>query len=987
MADYTLGSQRLVVSDNLTGPGKLTIDAGATLVLNGTVRGQAVAFADNTNAQLAQYPYSPSTLVLKDFATFDSGGSTIAGFTFADRLVLENATLASGGASYSGTTLTVNLVGSAPTFTVTGTLTDLVAYAFQSGTSVIVTFVAQPGGVAPTVSSPTLLRGTEGVQVVVPDVVLRTPLLQNDSPGTTTYSVTIEANDGVVRVAGFTHVELGGGRTGIIIPNVAVTPATGPMPATTLAQIEQYLQTLTYQARNDTTDQLTITITPAGGTASSTSFTVTNTPVAGAFEWLGGSADFSDAGSWNVGVTPPGGGNAALFNPGNHTATGDGAVGQIFDYGTTTLTGNIIAQGIGDLAAVVDRGGTFTLTGGAVLSAEQQAIVGRTGQGLLVVAGGAMAMSGPAAQEALVIGQQSGSTGTVLNLEQITALGTVVVGGAGTGTLELLGVASTMIDGGADIGQSAGANGRVIVNGGEWTNNGLLAVGDAGAGALTLNGMDRGITGQVAAWDMVIGNQTTGRGTVMLDGGELLVANGSSALSTLVVGNLGNGSLVLENGSEVAVGAAQGTLANNTGLLTVGGGAGNGLVRVGAYSSLLVYGDTTIGDGTGSGQVIVGQGSDEGAVFAMNGTLNIGAHGQVTLGGGHALLRAANIDVAHGGSISGTGTVSGLGGGNHTVALAEIDNDGAITAQGGNLLLYGAVDGSGTLGIGNEATLTLQAAVETGQTLTFANNSKLVLNDARAFHGTITGFGPDDLIDISGLQASNPRYVEGVLTLDTASGPLEIRLIGPYSTTSFSVRPDGFGGTYVSGGYGDVHVVSLDGFAYDFQAVGEYVAARGGSGGTPWQVQIQTDGQHGAASWTIGLAAQFGDTAVIFAVGKPITLHVEGAPDVVLKGDVPHVLSGGTLTPLSADTWRVAWNSGEVITVSEHGISLDWQVSAHDPGAVQGLLGPHSAPWSYVNLPDGTMVRQAYSNDQIVGAYADGWRMAHSLFEHHHSPL
>lgn len=126
---------------------------------------------------------------------------------------------------------------------------------------------------------------------------------------------------------------------------------------------------------------------------------------------------------------------------------------------------------------------------------------------------------------------------------------------------------------------------------------------------------------------------------------------------------------------------------------------------------------------------------------------------------------------------------------------------------------------------------------------------------------------------------------------------------------------------------------------------------------------------------------------MIFAVGKPITLHVEGAPDIVLKGDVPHALSDGTLTPLSADTCRVAWNSGGVITASEHGISLDWQVSAHDPGAVQGLLGPNSAPWSYVNLPDGTTVRQAYSNDQIVGAYAEGWRVVHSLFEHHHSPL
>jgi T5SS/PEP-CTERM-associated repeat protein len=988
VADFALGSQRLVISDNLTGPGKLTIDAGATLTLNGAVSGQTITFADNTNAQLAQYPYSPSTLVLREFGNFIASGNSIDGFTYVDRLVLENATLAPAGATYVGTTLTVNLAGSAPTFTVQGTVSDLVPYAFQSGTSVVVTFVAPSTGVPPTVLSPTLLRGAEGVAVVVPDVVVRAPLTQNGSPGTETYSVTIHANDGLVRVAGFDHVELGAGATSITIPNVAVTPATGSMPATTLAQIEQYLQTLTYQARNATSDDITITITPAGGAASSTSFTVTNSPVSGPFEWLGGSTDFTDPTNWTIGTTPPGGANVAQFNAGNNTATGNGAVGQLVNFGTTTLTGTITAQGISGISAIVDNGGALTLTGGALLSAQQQATVGGTGQGLMIVAGGALALTGPAAGAALVIGEQAGSTGAVLNLEQITALGTVVVGGAGTGTLELLGVASTVIDGAGEIGQSVGAHGSVIVNGGEWINNGLLAVGDAGTGALTINGMNRGITGQVTAWNATIGNLTTGQGTVTLDGGELLVANVFSPASTLLVGNFGAGSLVLENGSEVAVGAAQGQAGNNTGLLIVGGanGAGSGLVRIGAYSSLLVYGSAFVGDG-GTGQVIVGQGTDEGALFSMTGLLDVGSHGAVTLGGTHAILRAANVEVAHGGTISGTGTVSGLGGGNHTVALTQIDNDGSITAEGGNLLLYGRVEGSGTLGIGNDATLTLQAAIETGQTVAFGNNSKLVLNDARAFAGTITGFGSDDLLDLAGIQATNPSYSSGAVSFDTPFGQLLLKIVGPYAANAFTVRPDGFGGTFVSGGYGDVHIVSLDGFAYEFQAVGEFVAARGNGGGNAWQVQIQTDGQHGTASWTTGLAAQFGDTAVIFEVGKPITLHVEGKADTVLTPNADHAFSGGTLIAVSADTWRVALNSGEIITISEHGISLDWQVTAHDPASVQGLLGPNSAPWSYVKLPDDMIVRHAWSNDQIVGAYADGWRVAHSLFEHHHAPL
>jgi T5SS/PEP-CTERM-associated repeat protein len=989
VADFTLGSQRLVVSDNLTGAGTLTIDAGATLVLNGTVNTQTVNFVANSATQLAQYPYSPSTLVLKDPGGFTA--STINGFTFADRLVLENVTLA-GTPTYAGGVLTVNQASGPPlTFALPdpdGNLTGLNVQAATSGTSVVINFVAPTGGIAPGVFVPATLHGTAGgVRVLVPDIVLKTPLADGVSAGSETYSVTVQTTGtGFVRIEGFDTVAVGGG-TSVTIPNVATTTSTAR--ATTLAQIEQYLQTLTYEARGTAGDTITITVTDSAARSSgAVPISVTNTAVSGAFEWqpAPGSTDFTDPANWTVGTTAPGGGNFALFNTGDHTATGNGAVGQLINFGTTTLTGNIVAQGIGDLSAVVDNGGALTLTGGALLSAQQQAIVGRNGQGLLIVAGGALALGEPVSQASLIIGQRAGSTGTVLNLEQISALGTVVVGGAGTGTLELLGVASSMSDGGGEIGQSAGAQGSVIVNGGEWTNNGLLTVGDAGTGSLLINGMNRGITGQVTAWNATIGNQATGQGTVTLDGGELLVANIFSASSTLVVGNLGSGSLVLQNGSEAAVGAAQGQLANNTGTLIVGA-AGSGLVRIGAYSSLLVYGDAAVGGSSGTGQMIVGQGTDDGALFATNGALAVGAHGQVTLGGTQATLRAANIDVAAGGSISGAGTVSGMGGGNNTVALTDIDNNGAITAEGGNLLLYGSVEGTGTLGVGNNATLTLQGAVESSQTLTFGNNSKAVLNDVRAFHGTITGFGPDDVLDIAGVQATNPSWGGGVLTLDTPFGQIFLNITGPYSRTSFSVQSDGLGGTYVSGGYGDVHIVSLDGFAYDFQAVGEFVAARGNGGGTSWQVQIQTDGQHGTASWTIGLAAQFGDTAVIFEVGKPITLHVDGAADTVLAPNANHAFSGGTLTAVSADTWRVAWTSGEVITVSEHGISLDWQVSAHDPNSVQGLLGPNSAPWSYLWLPDGTMMRHAWSNDQIVGAYADGWRVADSLFEHHHSPL
>ena len=143
------------------------------------------------------------------------------------------------------------------------------------------------------------------------------------------------------------------------------------------------------------------------------------------------------------------------------------------------------------------------------------------------------------------------------------------------------------------------------------------------------------------------------------------------------------------DGSEVAVGVAQGTTANNNGQLVVGGIAGGqGRVRIGGDSSLLVYGDAAVGaarasaayansaaaSGPFTGAVTVGESADDIALFSLLGTLSVTGAGQVALGGSHATVRASAFNIGQGGAISGAGTLSGLGGGNRTVMLASIDN-------------------------------------------------------------------------------------------------------------------------------------------------------------------------------------------------------------------------------------------------------------------------------------------------------------------------
>ena len=443
VADLTLGLQRLSVTNNVTGTGTLAIDAGATLLLGGSVAStQAIQFAPNTAAQFANGPYSPSTLVLA--APLYMFGA-ISGFTFADRLVLEGVTAVVGPGSLTGynsatqtltiqqqagPTLTYSLAGSAPG--------DLAAYDLnvnsQNGQTII-SFVSPTIGAGR--AEPRGARRAGGRR-------------RGAGPGAQHRPQHAEAvTDGPRRQhPGHRRAERG-------------------VRHALRRQRQRQYQRQRQQHRLDRAlrhagrrraqpadadlqgggrgnHHIDLFVSDWAGISTTATIPVFNNAAPLQFNWNnanGGS--FGDIANWTAAPhsAPPGGANIASFGAGTYTVSGDGAVAQIVAKGTTTLTGQVTAQGRGGLAMSVDGGGALTLAGGAQLTVEQEAIVGEAGQGLLVVMGGALDLSGPAAANALVIGQQSGSSGTVVNLEQITASGTVIVGGAGTGALELLGVA------------------------------------------------------------------------------------------------------------------------------------------------------------------------------------------------------------------------------------------------------------------------------------------------------------------------------------------------------------------------------------------------------------------------------------------------------------------------------------------------------------------------------------------------------------------
>jgi hypothetical protein len=104
------------------------------------------------------------------------------------------------------------------------------------GSQTIVSFVAPTGGTAPRVVAPGNLRVATGTQVLVPDIVLQTPLPTGSlSAAELTFTVTVAtnttANSGVLRINGS--------------PTVVVGSGTSVTVSGTVAEIERSLQTLT----------------------------------------------------------------------------------------------------------------------------------------------------------------------------------------------------------------------------------------------------------------------------------------------------------------------------------------------------------------------------------------------------------------------------------------------------------------------------------------------------------------------------------------------------------------------------------------------------------------------------------------------------------------------------------------------------------------------------------------------------------------------
>lgn len=440
--------------------------------------------------------------------------------------------------------------------------------------------------------------------------------------------------------------------------------------------------------------------------------------------------------------------------------------------GTGELT---ISNGAGVSSANTSIGNNNGGTGTLILSGTGSSLVnsgtlyaGGGGNGTLTITTGASATNLTG-----VVGNNPGGLGTASvdgSGSTWNNTGSLLVGSATTGTLDIFNAGSVSAAN-ASVGQLAGVSGTLSVyNNGLFSTTGNLTVGAAGQGTLQLD-----TNGQITTGGSVfVGNAAGSNGTVYMDG----AGTTWSITNALSIGNAGSGSFQLSNLAALTASAGI-TLGQTggTGVLSIGY---DGDVP----TTGMIINAPSITTGTGTGTISLRTSAAKGTPFFLtrDGTsagtyVTIGGPTQVQQLAGYNVLGGTNTYTG-GTAISGGTLVvkssSALGTGTVSLNTGTLNVDTGITVS--NALTFsaagGTLAGNGTFGsnptIGSNVTLSPGNSIGT---LNFSNGLTLAAGGTYDLEVQLANGSPGtgyDLLNISG----------GLLDITATSGsPFTLRLI------------------------------------------------------------------------------------------------------------------------------------------------------------------------------------------------------------------
>ena len=181
--------------------------------------------------------------------------------------------------------------------------------------------------------------------------------------------------------------------------------------------------------------------------------------------------------------------------------------------------------------------------------------------------------------------------------------------------------------------------------------------------------------------------------------------------------------------------------------------------------------------------------------------------------------------------------------------------------------------------------------------------------------------------------------------------------------------------------WGDVHMVTFDGLAYNFQAAGEFVLAKSTVAGDSYQVQIRTApySQGATVSVITEIAASVGSDRVTFGLNRNDVVSIDGVQTAMTVGQSVNIGNGaGMLTETSASSFKLTWSTGEALDVTDSGTYMNVTTTlapGSGAGSVQGLLGSDSGAANDFQLADGTVIPQPLTTSELYGEFANAWRI------------